>query len=214
MKSFLLLILFALTLIGCGEGRVDLITDDVVTDVTDCYQILEATESSYIVALDKACVDNVVAGFGPPEIQTWELLVVLERHPIQRYQFYVPDAYIDVITGAFAAGNDFLFVIAGERFIRHEQFYFRQPEPPRSQPPLHTWHYPTMSTWYTFWGNPRVQDRTHAGFSANMDLTPDPNQERQYFFAPQFGTSLNGAFVGGPGAPYIKDGIVLKIYVR
>ena len=31
---------------------------------------------------------------------------------------------------------------------------------------------------------------------------------------PDFGTSLDGRLVGGPGAPEIKAGFLLKIYVR
>ena len=207
------LILFALTILACGD--LNLISNDVISDVASCYQSVEATDDSYIVSLEKDCIDFELSGIGgTPSTQPWELITTLERHPIEYDKFYVPDASIDVIIGSFAAGDDFLFVIAGENYIRHEQFYFRQPEPPRSHPPLHTWHYPSISTWYRFWGNPHFEDRTHAGFTANMDLTSDFNGERDYFFAPEFGTSLDGVFVGGPGAPHIKDGIVLKIYVR
>ena len=43
---------------------------------------------------------------------------------------------------------------------------------------------------------------------------PGAKKEREYLFYPEFGTSLDGVFVGGPGAPEIKEGFSLKIYVR
>ena len=53
MKRFFLLTLFALTLMACGEGRVGLITDDIVTDAAGCYESVEVVDDAYLVSLDK-----------------------------------------------------------------------------------------------------------------------------------------------------------------
>ena len=63
MKHFFILTLFLLTVMACGEGRVGLITDDVVTDAAGCYESVEVVDDAYLVSLDKTCVDFALLGF-------------------------------------------------------------------------------------------------------------------------------------------------------
>ena len=148
MKRFLLLPLFLLTLFGCGEGRLDLITSDVISDAAGCYQSIEADGDTYFIALDKNCVDIELSGLGSPAVETvpdtptvnlvtpevtcpnpdnsWELIATLERNPLQPYQFYVPDELVDPINGAYEEGKDFIFVIKGGVSINNKQFYIQQ----------------------------------------------------------------------------------------
>ena len=88
--------------------------------------------------------------------------------------------------------------------------------------PLYVWHFPDPDGWwFQYWGNAAFQNREKAFFTVEFDMTPmfEPSvpgakKEREYLFYPEFGTSLDGVFVGGPGAPEIKEGFSLKIYVR
>ena len=87
MKRFFLFTLIALTLLGCGEGRIDLLTKDVITDAASCYESIEATEDTYLVALDQNCVDLELSGIGGvqptapqetlPRERDWELIATL-----------------------------------------------------------------------------------------------------------------------------------------
>ena len=165
----------------------------------------------------------------------WERLAILPRHNLYPDTFRMVDEYIDPITSAYAAGKHFAFVIYKDTYIRQKQFFLVQPEPPAKpefdedsrllpgQPtPLHVWHFPDPDAWwFQYWGNAAVQDREKAGFTVKFDMTPmfQPSvpgvkKEREYLFGPEFGTSLDGVGVGGPGAPEIKVDWVLNIYVR
>ena len=145
------------------------------------------------------------------------------------------DEYIDPITSAYVAGKHFAFVIYKDTYIRQKQFFLVQPEPPRKPEyyedgrpipggptALKVWHFPDPDAWwFQYWGNPSVQNREKAGFTVRFDLTPmfEPEapgakKEREYLFSPEFGTSLDGFYVGGSGAPEIKEGFALKIYVK
>ena len=123
MKRLLLLTLFALTLMACGEGRVGLITDDVVTDAAGCYESVEVVDDAYLVSLDKTCVDFALSDFviesqpveqgTLPAVRDWELIATLERDIRQKHwdQFYVQEDLEPGILSAYSQGKDFLFVI-------------------------------------------------------------------------------------------------------
>ena len=141
------LILLALTLLACGEG-VDFITRDVISDVASCYQSTEATDDTYLISLDKDCVDFELSGVGtspltpdataPPPIAIptdteWEHIATLQRNPLKPGLFYLFDADHTAIMTAYLAGKHFIFEIGSENQgrradqIRH---YIIQTEPP------------------------------------------------------------------------------------
>ena len=117
MKRFFLLTLFALTLMACGEGRVGLITDDVVTDAAGCYESVEVVDDAYLVSLDKTCVDFALSDFvieSPPveqgtlpAVRDWALVATLERDIRQKHwhQFYVQEDIEPKILTAYTQGQ-------------------------------------------------------------------------------------------------------------
>lgn len=195
MKRFFLLTLFALTLMACGEGRVGLITDDVVTDAAGCYESVEVSDDAYLVSLDKNCVDLALSDFvieSPPveqgtlpAVRDWALVATLERDVRQRYwhEFHVQEGTDQPILQAYAAGKDFLFVIENSRdnkffhSVSPIQFYFHQPEPPadaESEIARTVLYYPSPPSWYEHWG-PETNiagkiDRSRSGFVMDIDL--------------------------------------------
>ena len=191
MKRFFLLTLLVLTLLGCSE--------------------------------EKDSINTVLPEDLSPKIQgDWEYLVTLPRQNLSPAKFRMVDEWIDPITSAYVAGKDFLFVIFSETHTRQKQFFLEQPEPPRKKPPLQVWHFPDPDAWwFQYWGNAAFQNREKAGFTVAFDRTPmfepsnpEHKKVREYLFAPELGTSLEGTGVGWAGAPEIKEGFELKIYVR
>lgn len=149
MKHFFILTLFLLTVMACGEGRVDLITKDVISDAASCYESVEVVDDTYMVALDKTCIDLELSGVGgisPRPVATqveptidweqvlasgeWEHLATLPRNNLNPDHFRMVDEYIDPLTSAYVEGKDFIFVIYTESQIRQQQFFLIQPEPP------------------------------------------------------------------------------------
>ena len=210
MKIFLILTLFLLVLLGCGDGT------ETETE----------TETSPVVPT----VDwELLLQDGD-----WERLAILPRHNLYPDTFRMVDEYIDPITSAYVAGKHFAFVIYKDTYIRQKQFFLVQPEPPRvpkfapsgepllGEPtPLHVWHFPDPDAWWFQHWDRAGRDRTESGFTIEFDMTPmfEPSvpgveKSRDYLHFPEFGTSLDGLDVGGPGAPEIKEGFALKIYVR
>ena len=240
MKNFLILMLFLLTCLGCGDGIIDLITGDVVSDAADCFEGVNVVEDSYIVVMDKPCIDLEISDIGavptgetfpneetvPIEVTTpklasdWEHVVTLPRQNLAPHRFRMVDEWIDPIQQAYVDGKDFLFVIYSETFVRQKHFFLDQPEPPSSA--RFVWHFPDPDAWwFQYWGNAAFQNREKAGFTIEFDSTPMPEpsfpgavKEREYLFSPEFGTSLEGHAVGLAGAPEIKAGFLLKIYAR
>ena len=192
MKKFLILILFCLVCLGCGEEMTP--NEGTIP--------IEATE--------------------PKPADDWEHLVTLPRQNLLPYKFRMVDEWIDPIVSAYVEGKDFLFQIYHERQTRQQYFFLDQPEPPSLKPKLQVWHFPDPDGWwFQYWGRAALQNREKAGFTVVFDMSPMPDpsnpevkKEREYAFAPDFGTSLEGFGVGGPGAPEIKEDFVLKIYVR
>lgn len=238
MKRFFLLTLFALTLMACGEGRVGLITDDVVTDAAGCYESVEVVDDAYLVSLDKNCVDLALSDFvieSPPveqgtlpAVRDWALVATLERDVRQRYWhlFHVQSDLKDPIFRAYLAGRDFLFVLErvqdvgvsqGRGFVSTTpiQFYFHQPEPPLKSASL---YYPSTRGWYDHWGPETTFigtsiDRQHSGFVAKFSIIVSANDE---VFPAElaFGATRDGLFWSESNAPHIKKDYVLKIYIR
>ena len=242
MKHYLLFLLFVLTLLGCGEGRVDFITSDVISEAASCYQSVEVVDDSYLVALDKTCIDLELSGFGgvspavPQETviveQDWELLATLERDVRQKlwHVFHVQKGTDQPLLRAYIDGKDFLFVIENSRdnefwhSVSPIQFYFHQPEPPNKRAVL---YYPSKQGWYEHWGGKTTVvgfpiDRSASGLYVKFDIgfagsnfkNPD-NREKQWVGGTvEFRTTRDGLFASSTHAPHIKDGFVLKIYVR
>ena len=123
MNRVFVLVAFTLTLMACGEGRVDLITSDVISEAASCYQSVEVVDDSYMVALDKTCIDLELSDFAIisppleegtlPAVRDWVLLATLERDIRQRYwsHFHVQADLKAPLLQAYVAGKDFLFVI-------------------------------------------------------------------------------------------------------
>ena len=120
-----------------------------------------------------------------------------------------------------------MFIIYREGFVREKHFFLDQPEPPPPPPPPPeagprlVWHFADPDAWWFQHWDRAGRDRTQSGFTVDFDgtLMPEPSvpgveKTREYLFGPDFGTSLEGLGVGGPGAPEIKEGFLLKIYVR
>ncbi len=149
MKRLLFLMLMALFVMACGEGTVHLLTKDIVSDAASCYESIHVVNDTYLVTLDKTCVDLELSGLGtiprdtpPTQTETpidwelltqtgkWELLVTLPRNNLNPDMFRMVDEYIDPITSAYVDGKDFLFVIFNARYTRQKHFFLIQPEPP------------------------------------------------------------------------------------
>ena len=163
----------------------------------------------------------------------WVLLVELPRQNLSPYRFRMVNEWIDPIVQAYVDGKDFLFVIYqpskplpdGGRTggnIYQARYYLEAPGLLYWNTTLQVFHFPdAKARWFQYWGNPVVQDRELAGFTVTFDntLMPEPLAEgveksRNYLHSPEFGASLDGVGVGGPGAPEIKEGRLLNIYVR
>ena len=191
MALKLILTLFLLTFLGCGDGGDESDFGTIPTEVTT-----------------------------PKLAEDWEHVVTLPRQNLSPHKFRMVDEWIDPITSAYVEGKDFLFVIYREGFVREKHFFLDQPEPPSSARLV--WHFADPDAWwFQYWGNADFQDREEAGLTVAFDSSPMPEpsvpgavKTREYLFGPDFGTSLEGLGVGGPGAPEIKEGFQLKIYVR
>ena len=242
MKRFLLFTLFALTLMACGEGRVNLITKDAISDAAGCYESVEVVDDAYLVSLDKNCVDFALSDFviesqpveqgTLPAVRDWELIATLERDIRQRHwhQFYVQEDVEPGILSAYTQGKDFLFVIEnselpiGVTSFTPIQFYYHQPEVPEGRNIL---FYPS-SGWFTHWGPKQTFggtpiDRSGAGFIVDFDpgfpgseFNHPNNKQKQWVSGSlEFRTTLEKWRLLTPTySPHIIDGYVLKIYVR
>ena len=162
----------------------------------------------------------------------WVLLVELPRRNLSPYQFRMVKEWIDPIVEAYVGGKDFLFVILkpgkelpdGRRTggnIYQARYYLESPGLLHWNTTLQVFHFPdAKARWFQYWGNPLYQDRELAGFTVEFDSTPmfKPSVEgveksRDYLHFPEFGTSLDGIFVGGGGME-IRVDWVLRIYTR
>lgn len=157
MKRFMLLMLFPIVLLACGDG-VNLITTDVVENMAGCYEEMETTDDRYIISLDKHCVDfeiglptptptTVVSDNPPVAIPTdaeWELIATLQRNPLRPAEFYLFDEDKKALNAAYLAGKHFIFEIGSEnrsRQINQMRYYIIQPEPPfQDKDPLQQAH--------------------------------------------------------------------------
>ena len=165
-------------------------------------------------------------------IGDYEHLATLPRVNLNPAQFRVIDDWIDPLTQAYIDGKDFLFIITRVDYIYEYRYFLEQPEPPkpnfrdprpddieRMEHGLKVFHFPdTDVPWFTHWDR-AGRDRSNAGFTVEFDGTPIFENQfgvkiRKYLFGPRFGTSLDGLGVAGPGAPEIKEGFELKIYVK
>ena len=242
MKRFFLLTLFALTLMACGEGRVGLITDDVVTDAAGCYESVEVVDDAYLVSLDKICVDFALSDFvieSPPveqgtlpAVRDWALVATLERDIRQKHwhQFYVQEDIEPKILTAYTEGKDFLFTIeiidrgTGITSFIPIQFYYHQPEKPSGRNIL---FYPSNG-WFTHWGPKQTFggfpiDRSGTGLIVDFDpgfpggaFQHQNNREKRWVSGSlEFRTTLEKSRLLTPTySPHIADDHVLKIYVR
>lgn len=168
---------------------------------------------------------------GPEPDHQWELIATLQRDPLRPDRFYVPSGKVahlpdltDTLTGAFAAGKDFIFVIKKGMLFPEKQFYIQQVGPPVFKKPSgrplkylfkpFVWHFPSQPTWYRFTGTHHLvqQDLTYMGLTVEFDLIRDPNKKRKYWVTPAFGLSLDGR-QGVGGTFRIHEGRELAIYV-
>ena len=230
MKRLLMLTLFLCVLVGCEDGF------DFGTDPIDTEPDLTAPngadvdasndESDLSVSNDtiiSPCIDQrtleAITELKPAA--DWELLATLPRNNLHPYHFRMVAEFTEPIMGAYLAGKDFLFVIYKPTFNRQRHFYFDQPEPPAVPKNFDKWgapepgepassrvlHFPDPDAdWFQYWGNPAFQDRTIAGFTVKFNVL--------FVDSVEFGTSLDGWGVGGPGAPEIRQDFELKIYAR
>lgn len=241
MKRFFVLFCLFLAILGCGE-RVDLITTDTLKDAVSCFEGAEVGENTYLISLDKTCVDLTLSDFsGIPPAETpapvevdWELIATLERDVRQRYwhEFYVEEGKEQPILKAYALGKDFLFVIEHEKTdtIWPIQFIFAQPEIPfdeESDSTRAVLYYPCPPRWYDHWGREtnyigQPIDRSESGFIADLDLGfpgrdfehEDNRSQRWVGGTVKFGATRDGQLWNSTYAPHIKEGYILKIYVR
>lgn len=238
VRCFFVLLTCLLSVIGCGEGRVGLITDDVVRDAAGCYESLSVSDDAYVITLDKSCVDLELSDFviarppvpegTLPAVRDWVLLATLERDVRQRYWhlFHVQSDVRDPIFRAYLAGRDFLFVLEraqdvgvsqGRGFVRTApiQFYFHQPEPPLKSASL---YYPSAQGWFDHWG-PETNgvgvpyDREHSGFVARFSVTVSSADE-VFPVELVFGATRDGFFWDTSYQPHIDQAYVLRIFVR
>ena len=162
----------------------------------------------------------------------WELLVTLPRRNLSPASFRMVDEWIDPITEAYVDGKDFLFLIYEPRKqtgpdsstfrIYQSRYYLEAPGLLHAETDTLRYHFPDPDAWwFQYWGNAAFQDRTIAGFTVEFNTTPmfEPTnpaveKQREYLYAPEFGTTLDGQSVAGRGAPEIREGLLLNIYVR
>ena len=147
----------------------------------------------------------------------WLLLVELPRRNLSPDRFRMVKEWIDPIMQAYVDNKDFLFVILkpgkelpdGTRTgynIRSARFHLESPGLLHDVLGLQRFHFPDPNGhWYQHWDRAGL-DRTQAGFTVEFDSS--------LLFGPAFGTSLDGVFVGGGGAPEIRVDWVLRIYTR
>lgn len=142
-----------------------------------------------------------------------QLIATLRRYNINRSRFHVPKEMIDPITTIFAHGRGTVTFVFTSEFGNSQIEHKLEPLPNHTR--VHRWHYPLGEdiSWYRITRiHPRKNEKP--GFAFNIDLSPDPNGVREFFFFPEFGTSMDGFFGGGPGAPTILKGVTLKIYYQ
>lgn len=166
----------------------------------------------------------------------WTLLVTLERNNFNLDSFRVPKSEIDTINQAYADQMDFLFiiyrpaVIVDPRFNRgsdraggggQTRYYLENPG--LLQATSFTSHFQAFhfvdpdATWFQHYDQWR--DKSESGLTIAFDTTPflEPEEyinPRKFKNTPLFGTSLHGWWVGGAGAPDIREEYVLNIYIR
>ena len=236
MKRFFLLTLFALTLMACGEGRVNLITKDAISDAAGCYESVEVVDDAYLVSLEKNCVDLALSDFvieSPPveqgtlpAVREWELIATLERDVRQKFwhEFYVQDDVKSDILTAYTTGKDFLFVIekvGGNSFVPI-QYSFMQPEPPTGLNVL----FFQASGWFEYWApdfNWIVRKPEREGLIVSLDpgsagtnfLHPENRKKKWVLGDVEFRVTRSKALLFADSyEPHIRAGYVLKIYVR
>ena len=163
----------------------------------------------------------------------WELIATLERDIRQKHwhEFYVQKDIEPKILNAFRDGKDLFFeIVDSDSFVKTD-FYLIQPNPPTG------WvkrFYPS-SGWFDHWGPEKATafavpvDRSNPGLVISLDpgfpgsefQHPD-NRNKKWVggdvefrtkLIPEKKTNLDWAAVDGY-PPHIKDGIVLKVYVR
>ena len=161
----------------------------------------------------------------------WDLLVTLPRRNLSPAKFRMVDEWIDPITEAYVDGKDFLFIIytpkkqvgpsAFTYGIYQARYYLESPGLLHTETQTLRFHFPDPDTWwFQYWGNAAFQDRTQAGFTVEFSTTPmlaprnGVERTREYLHGPEFGTTLDGQSIAGQGAPEIREGLHLKIYVR
>ena len=162
----------------------------------------------------------------------WIFLVELPRRNLNPDTFRMVDEWIDPITQAYVDGKDFLFVIykpsqpgpngrpIGGNIVQ-ARYYLEAPGLLYGNTLAQKFHFVDPNAqWFTNWDR-TGRDRTQSGFTVRFNATPmfEPSvpgvvKSREYLYGPEFGTSLDGVFVGGGGAPEIKTDWVLRIYTR
>ena len=201
----LFVVMIALAFLGCFHEGGD-------TEVAPAEEI---DDTSSVELMEEVAAEQVVEYPCPIEDRgDWSLLVELPRRNLTPDEFRMVDEWEDPINDAYVEGKDFLFAILlpgkqhpdGRRYgynIRAARFYLESPGLLDDVLKAQIFHFPDPhGHWFQHWDR-AGRDRTQAGFTVEFgDLGLG------------FGTSLDGERVGGGGAPEIKEGWVLRIYIR
>ena len=156
--------------------------------------------------------------------RNWAFIATLERDFRQKFwhTFHVPDDTKQKILKHFRDGRDFLFVVektSGVPTTVSIQFPYMQTEPPTG---LKTQFYKSAG-WFTHWRDNVERNPEKEGFIMNMDpgesgdvFENRVNREKEWVLGDiEFRVTGNEALLFSETfEPHIKDGYVLKIYVR
>lgn len=218
--KYITLLLLTMCLLSCGqEARIlDAVDTRTPTATETRDNGVPLTLEGNTIGYGIGHTQNAVFTLG----EGWQHLVTLPRQNLSPHRFRMTDAWIDPITQAYIEGRDFLFVIYSEGYIKTQRYLLEQIEPPPATPKAQVFHFPDPDAfWFQYYGRAEFQDRTNAGLTVAFHLNlmfepsnPALEKKREYLYAPELGTSLKGFGVGFAGAPEIREGFELKIYVR
>ena len=169
----------------------------------------------------------------------WTLLATLKRNNFNLDAFRVPEELADPINQAYVDGKDFLFIIykraveiAPDRWsdfittfgsVWQARYYLEAPGLLNQNSVIAEqqvfYFVDPDAFWFEHWSS---RDRTQSGFltifqsTVKQDTLPNDEEVQDYVFPPQFGTTMeeDAFWIGGGGAPEIKEDHQLDIYVR
>ena len=130
-RVLVFVITVSIVMTGCGEN-VDFITQDIVDNVTDCYNSTGITSDEYIISFGKECIDSQLTGVNPQPLTStdpgtivdipsdWKLIATLQPNPRDIDEFLIDDVYNEksAMINAYLAGKWFIFEIGKEEMNR------------------------------------------------------------------------------------------------